>query len=299
MAAMAAMADSGGEGAGSGGEGSPGEGQGGPIRRRGKPGEVQEVVDELTLETKRTTLLDQVEAQLKPSQVCVAQVSRLLLAFGVNDDRKVQAQVDKEFLEWRGARAKSRAQPGGGDEEQGEITGFLLYVMQSACHLLEGPTESLFAALAFFEQLSQDTPERPALLTNLKVLHFTEMKGVRCSVGWCSQVQGGKLTGQGMTLDDTNCSELAFTVYQKLLLLCLKVQDAMEGQDASSQERLGAQYRRLVDKMPLPEDMQPVMSKGSGEFYMNYAEFHEVFVAPFNCVLHSELLWPIAPALAY
>eukprot|EP00928_Gymnodinium_smaydae_P082597 TRINITY_DN65918_c0_g1_i1.p1 TRINITY_DN65918_c0_g1~~TRINITY_DN65918_c0_g1_i1.p1 ORF type:complete len:301 (+),score=64.62 TRINITY_DN65918_c0_g1_i1:63-905(+) len=280
------MADSGGEGAvGSGDNGqAPADGQ--PRRARRNQGEVQEVVDELTLETKRTTLLDQVEAQLKPNQVCVPQVSRLLFAFSVADDRKLQGQVDKEFLDWR-------QQQGGSD-----LTGVLLYVQQAGVHFLEGPTSALFEAFTFFNTLAQETSERAALVSNLKVLHFTEMKGVRCSVGWCSQVQGGKLQGQGMALDDSNCSELAFTVYSKLLLLCLKVQDAFPNQDASV-ERLAAQYRRYVDQMPLPEDMQPLMSKASAEFYMTYPEFHEVFVAPFNCVLHSELLWPIPPSLAY
>merc|ERR1719158_329876 len=76
-------------------EGGAGAGQQG--RRQRTKEAHQEVMDELAQETKRTTLLDREEQQLKGRK----HVSRLLFVFGVADDRKAQMAVEQEFASWR------------------------------------------------------------------------------------------------------------------------------------------------------------------------------------------------------
>merc|ERR1711924_592083 len=97
-------------------------------------------------------------------------------------------------------------------------------------------------------------------------------------------------------LDDSNCSEMVFGVYRKLLELCCKVRDSVNGPSA---EKLQAAYRKLQDLMPAPDEILLFVGKVGAEQFFSYPEFEKVFVAPFNLVLHSELLWPMPPSLSY
>jgi hypothetical protein len=251
-------------------------------RRKTKHG--GEEVDELTIETKRETLLDQMESQLKTDGVAMPTVSRLLFAVGLPDERKAP-QVDKAFSEWLAKQPKQ------------SVTGVLLYIGSVCVHFLEGPTESLFQAVSFFNTL---TIEGNGLLGSMRVLYFTEAHGARCSVSWCSYSHQSKLLGsQTAQLEDGQVHESVFIIYQKLLMLCLKVQDALgEGADVPF-DKMQAQYKKVSDMMPSADDTITMMAKNSIEYFFTFAEFEKVFIAPFHCVLHSELLWPMAPALAY
>lgn len=261
----------------------------GAARRAAQP---TQVIDELAQEEERIRLLDKLEGQLKGKP----NYSRLLFCFSVPDDRKIQGQVDSEFQVWL------RDNPG--------VSGVLLYIGQAGTHYLEGTTELLFKALEQFYSYSQEVSEdeaskaprahspRPALISGIRVLYHTELKGVRSSMSWCSYVHASKLQGgQTTTIDDSNCSELVFTVYKKFLLLCLKASESLK--EGSSFDAAQGQYKRLIDMMPTAEDVLILLSKNATDLFFTYHEFEKVFMAPFQCVLHSELLWPIPPALSY
>lgn len=237
-------------------------------------------------------LLDKLEGRLKGKP----NYSRLLFCFNVPDDRKIQGQVDSEFQSWL------RENPG--------VSGVLLYIGQAGTHYLEGSTELLFKALEQFNTYAQDISEedatkaerkqapRPALISGIRVLYHTELKGVRSSMSWCSYVHASKLQGgQTTTIDESNCSELVFTVYKKFLLLCLKASDSLR--EGASFDSAQSQYKRLIDMMPTAEDVLILLSKNAADLFFTYPEFEKVFMAPFQCVLNSELLWPIPPALSY
>merc|ERR1719356_119346 len=130
--------------------GDAGAGGNAPGRRRQKMQEQPEIVDPLTEETRRKSLLDAIERQLKD----VGHVSRLLFAFGVSDDRKIQSTVDQEFIDWL--------------QKQGyadKISGICVYIGQAAIELLEGPTELLFKALEFLQSLSVEVSEKDGTTT--------------------------------------------------------------------------------------------------------------------------------------
>lgn len=263
--------------------------------RRGSKAQVTEMVDELTVEARRETLLDQMEAQLKPNgEILPGTVSRLLFAIGVPDERKT-SQVDQAFQEWLRQQSDST------------VTGVLLYIGPIAVHFLEGPTEMLFKALSLFNTFcfevvpAPNVQARPALIGSLRVLYFTEMHGVRSSIGWCSYAHNSKLVGsQSGQLEEGSCPDLVFLVYQKLMVLCLKVQDnVLNNGDKVVFETVQGHYRRLADLMPTADDTSILMAKNSADFFFTYDEFGKVFRLPFHCVLHSELLWPIPPALSY
>mmetsp|Transcript_32003 Transcript_32003/g.56598 ORF Transcript_32003/g.56598 Transcript_32003/m.56598 type:complete len:331 (-) Transcript_32003:63-1055(-) len=300
----AAAAGAGGEGGANGAGGSGGQ------RRRPRNQEVQEVVDELAQETKRVTLLEREEKQLKGKK----NVSRLLFAFGVSDDRKLQSMIEQEFASWR-------------EKQEGaeDMTGVLLFLSQAAVHFLEGPTELLFRALELFHSFTQEvlpTPPvaaapdgvkrpsnakeatlppavpRPALISPVRVLYFTELHGVRTSVSWCSYVHSTKLQGgQQIVLEEGNSHELVFMLYKKMLMLCLRVQSGCE--DEVDKERLKDHYGKFSDMFPILDEVMMLMSKSGAEFFFSYPEFEKVFMKPFHLVLHSELLWPMPPALSY
>lgn len=286
------------------GRGTPGAGGTGmseaaaaATRRRGRQAEVQEVIDELAQETKRTTLLERVEEQLKGQP----HVSRLVFGFGMTDDKKIQSAVEKKFLEWKEKQEK---------QSSAVMSGIMLFMGQSAVHFLEGPTEQLFAALHFFHSLSSDakpaavgqaaapSSPRQELIGSVRVLHFTELHGVRVSTSWCSCTPGGKPTGAQGLVDDGNSSDLVFAVYRKFMLMCLKVKETFTGDD-SDRSRLQSSYRRLSDLMPTIDEVNTLMGKSGADYYFTYAEFEKLFIAPFHLVLHSELLWPMPPALSY
>lgn len=286
---------------------------GGGQRRRQRNQEVQEVVDELAQETKRVTLLEREEEQLKGRP----HVSRLLFVFGIADDPKTQKAVEQEFATWRDRAEGSK-----------DLTGVLLFLGHAAISLLEGPSELLFKAVEVFHGLTLEVhaapevpsapadmkvaaklaakPEaaaqaptpRPALISAIRVLYFTELHGVRTSKGWCSFANAVKLQGGGPgNLEEGAVTEPVFLLYKKMLLLCLKVSESA-GDDASS-DFLQGQYRKSIDMMPPPEDVLILLTKQGADNFLSFPEFQKVFMKPFQLVLNSELLWPMAPALSY
>lgn len=311
--------------------GAAAEGAAAPPRRKGRPTEVPEVTDELAVEAKRTTLLDRVESQLKGK----SRYSRLLFGFAAADDRKVQGQIEEEFGAWRQAQ----------DGQAADLTGLLVFTTQGAVHLLEGPTELLFAALRFFggalaaEGAGADGAARPALVGALRVLHFAEVRGVRVSAGWAATVHGGKLAGgQQVIVEETNCPEFIFALYNKLVLMCAKVREVLEmeqellrpppqpmsravSKSSKTAEEFASQdtaeetsadspqafdpasvqeaYRKASDMLPTVDDVAILLGKSTADLVFSYEEFEKVFIAPFHLVLHSELLWPMAPPLSY
>lgn len=292
-------------------EGGAGAGQQG--RRQRTKEAHQEVVDELAQETKRVTLLDREEQQLKGRK----HVSRLTFIFGILDDRKIQNEVEKEFASWR-------------DQQEGgnEVTGLLLFLGQGAVSFLEGPTELLFKAMELFNGLSlevQAVPEMPsppadmrtntpaakpetektpapppraALISALRVLYFTELHGVRTSVGWCSCISPAKQsTGAGAGNVEDGHHELVFAIYRKLLVLCLKASDSAGNE--RNPDHLQGCYRKLADFMPSPDEVMLLLGKQGNDNFFSFPEFQKVFMKPFQLVLNSELLWPMPPALSY
>lgn len=282
-------------------------------RRQGTKGAYQEGLDELAQETKRVTLLDREEQQLKGRK----HVSRVLFVFGIGDERKTQLSVEQEFVAFR-------------DKQEGrsEITGLLLFVGQAAVSFLEGPTELLFKAVELFHGLSlevQATPAmpappadmaiktptrteseapvqtpRPALISALRILYFTELHGVRTSVGWCSFISTAKQSSTQGSLED-GCQEQVFMLYRKFLVLCMKVRSSTgnAAPDALTPDALQGHYRRQADFLPVPDEVLLLLGKQGAEFFFTFAEFQKVFMKPFQLVLNSELLWPMAPALSY
>jgi len=255
--------------------------------RRGKKD--PEVLDELAQETKRTTLLDRVEHQLKGQ----LHVSRALVVLEINEEKKTPATIEQEFKSWKGKQ-----------EKQGEdLSGVLVFVTGAAIHLLEGPTELIFKALEFMHTLcgskdGDDPLVSGPLVTNLRILHFTELRGVRASKSWCSVLNSSKPQGgSSVPMDEENCPEFVYATYNKLVTVCLKIQKENPG--ASKEQDLKNAYKKVPELMPGVDEVFAYLAKGIFENFFTYPEFHKVFVAPFNLVLHSELLWPMPPSLSY
>jgi len=275
-------------------------------RRRKRPEEAQEAVDELAKEATRTTLLDRVESQLSGQH----SLSRIMFGFAVADDRKIQTMLERSFTNWRWETCSDSAQ----------VTGLLIYAQQAALHFLEGPTELLFRALALFQDLATEpTAAAPsagmskgmpgegserttALIGGIRILHFTEMHGVRVTRGWCAVANPTKPQGLQIQLDHDSCPETVFMVYRKFLLLSIKAMDSLhsvENDEDIEDEQLQNCYRRATELMPTVEEATVLLGKNGAELFFTYAEFQRVFVAKFRTVLHSELLWPMPPALSY
>jgi len=282
--------------AAAGGEATAGETSGDAAPK--KPGrknskEVGEIIDELALETKRTTLLDRIESQLKERQ----QVSRMLVGFNCADDKKVQKALDQEFQNWR-------QQP-----SNDAVSGVLIFASVVGLHLLEGPTELIFKALELMHTLSAEakegedataTEKSDALLSGIRILHFTELHGVRVARSWTSMSHPGKAVGGAQTqMEDANCHELVFAAYKKLLVLCLKVAKLLDPDEDVDTASLQKNYKKAADDLPSMDEVLILLGKTSFDYFFSYAEFKKVFIAPFQLVLHSELLWPMAPALSY
>ncbi|CAK0824608.1 unnamed protein product, partial [Prorocentrum cordatum] len=79
--------------------------------------------------------------------------------------------------------------------------------VEAAINLFEGPTELIFKALEFLHSLcgQQEADDRldPAnplaasgpLVASLRILHFTELRGVQTSKSWCSVTNPSKPQG--------------------------------------------------------------------------------------------------------
>lgn len=254
---------------------------------------MQEVVDELAQETARTTLLDCMERQVKDR----FHVSRIVFGFNIADDKKTQNIVEQEFKDWREKQ-----------ENPSELSGLLLYTIQGALSMLEGPSELLFGAIQLFQGLTTDAqppaPVRPAVISHLRVIHFTELHGVRASVSWCSFAHGGKLTGgTQVTLEEAGCPDYVYKVYDKFLRVCVRAREQLghgDDDDDPDMSSVQAVVRKLPpDMMPNVDEVYTLLSKSTADFFFSYPEFAKVFIAPFQLVLHSELLWPMSPSLVY
>jgi len=284
--------------------------QGSHQRRPRHTHQAQEFVDELAQETKRVTLLEREEQQLAGKK----HVSRLLFAFGIADDKKMQDAVEKEFKQWRDKL-----------EEPAEVTGILLFLGQVAVSFLEGPTEQLFKALEVFHALTTEIvpapaspsapPEvrlgqtsrsdsvvqasvpRPALIGAVRIFYFTELHGVRTSTGWCSFANATKTGGGAQNSLEDGTQETVFLLYRKLLVLCLKVRESAG--DETDSDKLQSHYRRNTDIMPLAEEVVLLLGKQAAEYLFSFIEFQKLFMKPFQLVLNSELPWPMPPALSY
>jgi len=265
--------------------------------------DTNEVIDELATESHRTLLLDRLESQLKAKPY----ISRMLFAFNASDDRKVQKAIDQEFADWR-KKQENAAEA---------LTGVMVYTQTFALHLLEGPSELIFKALGFFHSISTEvrqvespapgvTPrpnekgEPPGLVSVVRVLHFTELHAVRVARTWCSMPHPGRATGSAQQpLDEGSCHEMVFSLYKKMLCLCLKVRKLLDGEQDNDHGSLLKTYKKAADELPSIDEVLAVLGKSSTEFFFTYPEFEKAFVAPLPLVLHSELLWPIPPALSY
>lgn len=267
----------------------------GQPRRPKKREEVQEVQDELAIETRRTTLLDLTEKQLRVKDTMM---SRLLFVFSVQDDQKVKAAVEREFSTWLGTEEGKRK----------PITGLLVFSNQAGVHFLEGPTEALFEALAFFHSLASEgtqfgsrTP-RPAVTGPLRVLYFTELHCVRCTRVWCVHHSSAKGQGSQTVLSTDNCAETVFGVYRKFLLLGKQTSPPVpeEGEEEAVDPKVVEDaIKKAHDLVPTPDEISMFTSKAAVDCLLTYAEFEQTFCAPFHTVLNAELLWPVPPALAY
>jgi len=263
-----------------------------PGRRRQRP-EAQEIADELAQETPRVTLLGRLEQQLKGRQL----YSRLLFSFNIADDRG--PALESEFASFRDKHARD------------DLTGLLIFMQSNALHFLEGTTEKLFLALAFFFSLSAESmpmeseEKRPkgalavparsgAVLSAVRVLYFTELHGIRASTSWCSIQHQGKSQGLQKSLEDS-CAECTFDVYRKLLELCLRVGAAGE----TTPDQLQKQYRKASEMMPSIDEILLLVGKSGAEYFLTYKEFEKTFLSRFELVLDSELVWPMQPTLSY
>lgn len=272
-----------------------------PRKQRAGSKELVQTIDELAVETKRTSLLDRLESQLKDQHM----VSRILFGFALPDDKKLYKLIDQEFLNWRQKQ----------DNQAEDLTGVLLFAPQVGLHFLEGPTEQIFKVLEFFNSISTEAEQavpsaKPLtgkvdvqpMLSSVRVLHFTELHGVRSSRSWCSVVHTGKAIGASqIALDEASCPDLVFSVYRKLMCMCLKVlqSSTSDHPDAIDSTTLQRFYRKVADDLPSVDEVLSLFTKASSELFFSFAEFNKVFIAPFQLVLHSELLWPIPPSLTY
>merc|ERR1740121_1443974 len=207
------------------------------------------------------------------------------------------AAIDEKFRSWQK------------DAQAEDLGGLMVFVAGAAINLFEGPTDLIFKALEFMYSLCSHQeaddkldPANPLaasgpLVTSLRILHFTELRGVRTSKSWCSVTNPSKPQGGSQVqMDEENSAEFVYATYNKLLLVCLKVQEELP---AASSQQLQQAYKRHAEQMPGVDEVSAFLAKGITETFFTYPEFEKVFVAPFSVVLHSELLWPMPPQLSY
>eukprot|EP00439_Symbiodinium_sp_Y106_P022913 s28_g2.t2 len=156
-----------------------------------------------------------------------------------------------------------------GQENAAEaLTGVIVYTQTFALHLLEGPSELIFKALGFFHSISTEvrqvespapgmTPrpnekgEPPGLVSVVRVLHFTELHAVRVARTWCSMPHPGRATGGAQQpLEEGSCHEMVFSLYKKMLCLCLKVRKLLDGEQDSDGGSLLKTYKKAADELP-------------------------------------------------
>lgn len=271
--------------------------EGGARARRAQMATKETVQDELAQETRRHTLLDAVEHQLKS----VPTRARLLLACNVSEDKKLVQQIEAEFSEWvkKNEQIAADAEEEDGTPRQ-KFGGLFIMQPGQALHFMEGSTEQLFAGLKLWNSFSievpagGDTPARSALLSNLRIIYFTEVHGVQTMVGWnaFAHTSAKSMGGPALFQEDSSAFQAVFMCYRKLMVVNSKTMDA-------SSKDVKEQLKKLQDNLPTLDEVTALLHKTAAEFFFTYAEFDKAFCAPFHLVLQSELLWPMPPPLSY
>lgn len=272
--------------------------------RRGQHATKETVQDELAQETRRHTLLDAVEYQLKAAQTR----ARLLVACNLSEDKKAIPQIETEFTAWAKKNAQNADEE---DEEEGAVKppvlgGLFLIQPGQALHFLEGPTEKLFEGLKLFQSFGSEvaggdkgeTP-RGALISNLRIIYFTEVHGVQTMNGWHAfqHTSAKSMGGPSLFQDDEQCYQAVFMAYRKLLVASCKITEATDGQN--DPHTVKDVLKKMQDSLPTLDELTSLLHKTAAEYFFTYAEFEKAFCAPFHLVLQSELLWPMAPPLSY
>lgn len=289
---------------GQGGASSGAEGQRRPSKRRQGSKLHNAFYDELAQETQRLNLLNAVEAQVRSKTLR----SRILLGCSISDNKDVHLKVEKEFEDWvRMAEAAAiKAEEEGAAISSTPLAGLLIFQPVQLLHFLEGTTDQLLAALKAFHSLSIEVtatdngpPARPALISNLRILYFTEAHGVQTMNGWTSvkHETAKSMGGPAMLQDMEACSMAVFGAYRKLMMVNCKITQATGGGGGSSAVQNA--FRQSQDLLPTLDEVTSLLHKNTAEFFFTFAEFEKSFAAPFHMVLQSELLWPMPPPLSY
>jgi hypothetical protein len=248
-------------------------------------------------------LLDAVEHQLKN----VATRGRLLLACNLPEDKKLISQIEEEFSKWvktiEQSAADAAEEDGSGKPQ--EFGGIFIQQPGQALHYLEGTTETLFNGLKLFASFGNevpaggDGPGRGALISNLRIIYFTEVHGVQTVKGWYpfQHTSAKSMGGPALLQEEDSCYQAVFMVYRKILVFNCKAMEATDGM--SNPNTVKDQFKKLQDALPTLDELTALLHKTSAEYFFTYAEFEKAFCAPFHLVLQSELLWPMPPPLSY
>lgn len=246
-----------------------------PPGQRQRPPPAQDV-DELSLDAPRTSLLDVLDAQLRPHTL----VSRLLCVCQI--DEKRQKELEDKFTSWV--------------TQESEITGVLAFLGPVALHLLEGPTKKLFNALVHFNSFSEDDGAG-SLLSNLKILYLSELYTDRVAVDWCAFSHTPK--GNIGALGDVREADRVFHAYKTIVTACEKVSGQVP-RCSSKEYRANApeKFRNTADTLIALEDLHILLSKESKNPF-TFEQFVSFFIEPVVLQLESDKLWPMPPAPVY
>jgi len=215
------------------------------------------------------------------------------------DDKKAVAQIEDEFGAWvkKTEQAAADAAEEDGTGSPPAFGGLFIQQPGQALHYLEGTTESLFAGLKLFASFENEAPGRGALISNLRIIYFTEVHGVQTVHGWhpFQHTSAKSMGGPQLFQEEESCYQAVFAAYRKILVLNCKIMDATGGKANATKDQL----KKLQDNLPTLDELTSLLHKTAADYFFNYAEFEKAFCAPFHLVLQSELLWPMPPPLSY
>lgn len=247
-------------------------------QKRERQAPAQEV-DELSLDTERTSLLDVLDGQLRNNTL----VSRLLCICQI--DEKKQKELEDEFTQWI--------------EGETEISGVLAFIGPVALHLLEGPTQKVFRALERFNAFHETMENGVPLISNLKILYVSELYTSRAASHWSCF---SHIPAKGNALGpDSSEAERIFQAYKTLLLACEKVSGQLEKSGSSPAKFRNTApplFKNFADSLVAPEDLNILLSKEC-ENPFTYPQFRQFFVEEVSLNLESDKLWPMPPAPVY
>lgn len=172
-----------------------------------------------------------------------------------------------------------------------DVSGLMILQQDSFLNLIEAAPDAI---MALMRHINKQREETSPCLTSVRVLASSEDCPSRAFVSWSYRSVSLKAEPK-VDLDGDDVAGVAYEVYSKLVALGKELtnQDLTHADISAALDTLRQRY---ADYIPTNERIKAIVALDG---IPKLEEYMEIFDAPVDVDLESELVWPHPPSLKY